>query len=184
MLQNNLFDHKAISLSLNSNRSNNFKKTVRIRNHLLDIDILQIRVELAVAETYLLHLEAGDLQQDFIKTNLRKVGELKAQCLNIPYPYRYWPAGYFAEADILNRAILMENTRAETNDLNIPHLFDLNLNIDGLLFMETLLNAIKNEIISFQSHFLKWKNAIVSSLKADLVDLKKITIATLTELMR
>jgi hypothetical protein len=64
------------------------------------------------------------------------------------------------------------------------HLFDLNLNIDGLLFMETLLNAIKNEIISFQSHFLKWKNAIVSSLKADLVDLKKITIATLTELMR
>jgi exonuclease III len=173
ILQNNLFDHKAILLTLRDPVRQPKKKIFRIRNNLLDVDILQIRVELAVAEAYLLHLEPGQLTREDIATKLRKVGELKGQSLLVPYPYRYWPEGYYAEADILNRAILMENFRSETNNIGIPHLFVLEKNINCLLFMETLLIAVKNEIISFQSHFLKWKNSTINSLQNELKELKK-----------
>jgi hypothetical protein len=173
MLQNNLFDHKAILLTLRDPVRQPMKKVFRIRNNLLDVDILQIRVELAVAEAYLLHLEPGQLTREDIATKLRKVGELKGQSLLVPYPYRYWPEGYYADADILNRAILMENLRFETNRIGIPQLFGLEKNVNCLLFMETLLIAVKNEIISFQSHFLKWKNSTINSLQNELKELKK-----------
>jgi Reverse transcriptase (RNA-dependent DNA polymerase) len=47
------------------------------------------------------------------------------------------------------------------------------LNTDYLIFVETLINNFRNEIISFQAHFTKWKKSTVLGMQSSLLRLKK-----------
>jgi hypothetical protein len=51
-LQNKLFDHRAISLTFNQNRTLKARKTFRISNYSINDDLLRYLVHATVAETY------------------------------------------------------------------------------------------------------------------------------------
>jgi hypothetical protein len=56
-LQNKLFDHRAISFTLNQNRTYKAQKSFRISNYSINDDLLRYLVHATVAETYLIHRE-------------------------------------------------------------------------------------------------------------------------------
>jgi hypothetical protein len=167
MLQNSLFDHKAIGMMLRNTTSTNGPKKFAIRNNLLHIDILQLRVVLTVAETYLVHCAEAELPRQEVAALLREVGNIRQQILNLPYSYEYWPLDSFSEPDIISRRLNLERLKNNIR-LDLDRLMGLQLLINGLLFLDTLLNNVKNEIISFQAHFLKWKNSNVKAMQSQL----------------
>jgi hypothetical protein len=180
MLQNSLFDHKAVGLVLQTKRTYTGPKTFRIKNDLLDTDNLLFRVELSILETYIVHCEDAALPQEARERLLEDIGNLRLRVLNLPYPYKFWPSTDFADPDILARAVSVERIKADIARLNFNKISSLPVSIDGLLFTETLLNNVRNEIISFQSHFLKWKKIKLKQLRTGYLILKKITILTMS----
>jgi hypothetical protein len=173
MLQNSLFGHKAIGMTLMNTAPINSPKKFVIRNNLLHIDILQLRVELTVAETYLVHGEEAALPQQEAAAILREVGNIRNQILNLPYPYEYWPLDSFSDADIISRRLKLERLKNSITRLDLDRLVNLQLAVNGLNFLDILLNNVRNEIISFQSHFFKWKNANVKTMQLQLEQYKK-----------
>jgi exonuclease III len=173
MLQNSLFDHKAICMTMMSTVPTVGPKKFVIRNNLLHIDILQLRVELSVAETYLVHREEAALPQQEAAAKLREVGNIRNQILNLPYPYEYWPLDSFSDADIISRRLKLERLKNSITILDLDRLINLQLSVNGLVFLDTLLNNVRNEIISFQAHFFKWKNANVKTMQRQLEHYKK-----------
>jgi exonuclease III len=71
-LQNNLFDHKAVSVAFNNNRVKKEKINYKISNSDLNDDLLQILVHATIAETYLLsatdNIIAGQQKQVLLNT--------------------------------------------------------------------------------------------------------------------
>jgi hypothetical protein len=155
MLQNSLFDHKAVGIVFKDRNVFTGPKKFMIKNSLLNIDILSPRVELVVAETYLLH--SVQLPQHLVEEKLAEIGSIKVLCLEAHYSYDFWPLGDFDEADILRRALKIERIAALIANLNIPEICSLQLSVDNVVFYEVLLNNICNKIISTQVHFQKWK---------------------------
>jgi exonuclease III len=170
MLQNSLFDHKAVGVVFKDRNVFTGPKKFMIKNSLLNIDILSPRIELVVAETYLLH--SVELPQHLVEEKLAAIGNIKVLCLDAHYSYDFWPLGDFDEADILRRALKIERIAALIANLNIPEICSLQLSVDNVVFYEVLLNNIRNEIISTQVHFLKWKKKSINSMTENLKRLK------------
>jgi exonuclease III len=170
-LQNSLFDHKAVILEIGSVPP--LKKKFRIRNTGLNIDTLSILIECAVAETYLFHADTNVVDQLIIDQQLFQIGLLKSNCREIKYPFEYWPPGSFDGNDVIRRMLQVEQLKIRCRELNIDRISDLQLNVDYLIFFEVLLNNVKNEIISFQSHFAKWSRSAITGMRTTLINLKK-----------
>jgi exonuclease III len=170
-LQNSLFDHKAISLLLGAHVPVK-SKSFQIRNVGLNIDTLDILVECAVAKTYLIHADPELNDNEFITRTLQAIGLLKLNCKEIKYPYEYWPCGSYDGNDVIRRLLQLEQLRIRCRDLDINRLSSLPVNVSKLTLMEVILNNIKNEVISFQSHFYKWKKNTINGMKTQLKNLK------------
>jgi hypothetical protein len=83
-------------------------KQFRIKNSLLNLDVLNPRIDLVVAETYLIHIQPGQLLPEALQAKLTEIGRIKVMCSEAHYSYDHWPVGDYADPDILNRAIVME----------------------------------------------------------------------------
>jgi exonuclease III len=170
-LQNCLFDHKSVFLKLGRSEPPGVKKQC-IKNSILEIDTLQILVAATTAETYLQHTQEGQLPVDELGRRLTEVGLIKSECRPFSVPYKYWPDGTYSENDLLRRVLTFENLTNRITTLNIAGLEQLELSCDKMLFLEVLLNNLKNEIISFQAFFFKHKKNALNILKKDLEILK------------
>jgi hypothetical protein len=73
---------------------------------------------------------------------------------------------------ILMRAATIGEARAICDELDIGWLENLALGTDTDIFMEVLLNAIKNDVISYQSFVSKSKKNALRSLTAEIQILK------------
>jgi hypothetical protein len=169
-LQNSLFDHKAVRLDLGSFVP--VPRPPRIRHTGLNIDTLEILVECVVAETYLIHADPAP-DNGYREDTLQLIGLLKQKCKEVKYPYEYWPCGSYDGNDVIRRLLQVEQLKIRCRALDINRISELPVQVDKTVLMEVILNNIKNEIISFQSHFNKWKKTTINSIKELLKNLKR-----------
>jgi hypothetical protein len=149
-LQNNLFDHKAVSVTFNSNRVKKEKINYKISNSDLNDDLLRILVHATIAETYLLsatdNIIAGQQKQVLLNT-CGTVKNLIRECGP--------PINSILGMD--PDPVLIDNRERKKTRLQVL-LFSLNLQVfeqlvldcDPMIFLETLLLNLRNEVVSYQ----------------------------------
>jgi exonuclease III len=170
-LQNNLFDHKAVVLSITKSKAKKSKFGQRIDNSMLSDDLIDYVVKTAIFDTYLVHADRH--RNDFIRVTaslnivgrakllIRRCGPNPTQC--IPEP---------DNDTIINRILLKERLENTIGIINQQWIESLVLNTDPSTFMEVLLNNVRNEVTSYQSFIFKSKREHYNNLCNQLSDLK------------
>jgi exonuclease III len=158
-LQNKLFDHKAITLTLN--RINNKKMgrpTISKKDH--EDDLLPFLVHATVAETYLLNCRENEVNTQIL---LNTCGIIKALIRDCGPPLELRSDSSYTEDEQRARERKVTRLQVLINMLDIPALENLNLFCTPDILMETLLLSLKNEVISHQSFIRKknWKKLLI-----------------------
>ena len=170
-LQSKLFDHKAISLTFYPKIDKSCQGPV-ISNAILKNPDLDLVVQTAILECYILNLsiENTPLNVNGRQTILDDIGTI---WMNIrragPVPSRYG-LDERSEEDLRQRERCIQEITATLSRYPIETIQTYPLMVDNCLFLETLLNCVRNEVSSFQ-HFVQknkkeTKNKLISSLKA------------------
>jgi hypothetical protein len=149
-LQNSLFDHKAILLDFNNRKG---KPVIRqkINNKVLQSDLLEIVVLTSTAETYIQNAVFIPNRDNL----LRIIGQLKLIIHNAGLNWCERPGEAVPEEAVRAREGLLNTARYNLQILNIEVLENAALVCDDDIFMETLVNNIRNDTCSFQAFFLK-----------------------------
>ena len=170
-LQSKLFDHKAISLTFYPKKDKSCQGPV-ISNAILKNPDLDLVVQTAILECYILNLsiENTPLNVNGRQTILDDIGTI---WMNIrragPVPSRY-NLDEISEEDLRQRERCIQEITATLSRYPLETIQTYPLMVDNCLFLETLLNCVRNEVSSFQ-HFVQktkkeTKNKLISSLKA------------------
>jgi hypothetical protein len=165
-VQSKLFDHKAIVLDFGVKKSVSSRPTIN-DNIVRDPDIEKV-VKLACYECY-----AHNLVDENIK--IRAIGLIGRGMTMLR---EAGPDPNFLEysfADLLDtdiRSGIMADIRAIIFELDEIGLQDLETTMDADIFMEYLLNNIRNEVISYQAFISKTINKSTLSLISRLKDMK------------
>ena len=166
-MQNKMFDHKAITLSFV--REKNFIFRPSVSNVLLKDSETDIYVWLAVSETYLLNTLNNHEIRDRGLWLTGQIRYLMRQCgINPVYicPENITEDLIATRLNLLNTVNIL---RLECDNLDIKN---QDLSIEDDMFMEVLLNAIKNEMISYQSFIKKSKYGLRDGIILRLGELK------------
>jgi exonuclease III len=163
------FDHKPIFLSFlnNGNGARLGKKKLTIFESTLRDPDLDIVIWYTVLETYLLHFSVDPDLTGELATTLSSCGTVR-QLLRDAGPDK---AYYYNELTV-EKLQIRSNNLAHINrimdmlDLTLVHNFKLSISED--LFMEVLLNNLRNEISSYQAFIEKFKNHEFQSLLEQL----------------
>jgi exonuclease III len=167
-LQNKLFDHKAIFLSFIPNKVISKRPTIDPR--ICSEPDIELVVSLATIECYLLHSDLVDLDKEALT---RELGQAFQAFRNIgPDPVHLLPDASEAE-DILNRDGSIARIRLFIENFPFDRVKLGPLNIDDDLFMEVLINNIRNAVISHQSFISKKSKETLSRAYKKLFVLKK-----------
>jgi hypothetical protein len=151
-LQSRVFDHKAILLSFVPARKEGIVRPTISHTILRDPD-LDLVVALAVADTYLASTTIrNNINVDMLQRGvgngfdgIRRAG---------PNDVHINP-GDRSEAESLLREGIIANIREFLDDFPFALLRDGPLNVDNDLFMEGLMNNVRNHVVSHQSFMLK-----------------------------
>jgi exonuclease III len=168
-LPNKLFDHKAISIELNKPKLPAVKRPF-VSNNILSSELLDLVVKSTVAETYIQH--TLDLNQYDKDTALRRIGQIKMLILNLGVDYRYRPGYCPTLQEAIEREHLLQRGNYLVELINIQWLETLNLSVEPDIFLEVLVNNIRNDATSFQSYLFKEKNKNTKETRAELKVLK------------
>jgi exonuclease III len=170
-LQNKLFDHKAVSLTFNEAKKSE-KILPTISNKELDDDLLEFVVKISIVETYVIHCDAqviNGINRNFvlntcgiIRRMIRECGPQHELCIGINITEEM----VTARSRIHNRIRLL----AGTLELHVFEAIELYVSPD--IFMETLLNNVKNDTISHQSFIRKRRKEKISWLNKTISELK------------
>jgi hypothetical protein len=183
------FDHKPVYLTFAKKELNkHYKKKLRIYESTLRDPDLDTVIWFAVLETYLIHLELEpDLERDRDRSlelcgTVRKL--LRDAGLDINYYYN----------DVSEETINLRNSnliRIKTicDSMPVELAYNFNLSILDDLFMEVLLNNLRNEVTSYQAFIEKFKlrefeilnNKLATCTDMDNRDLIESAIARLSE---
>jgi hypothetical protein len=174
-LQNKLFDHKAITLTLNQNRkkTNNARMRPTISNKELDDELLEFLVAATMCETYLLHTDTpfvSGRSKDDILSNCGNIKKLVKEC---GPPVHLIIGALSDEEAITERSRKVTRLLIMQNNLPVREVTDLILSCDPDVFFETLMNNLRNEVCSHQTFMRKAKFKKIESTKNKLVELKK-----------
>ena len=146
-LQNKMFDHKAVSICFKDPPKVISRPTIS-REILSDPD-LELHVALAVADTYLIHTAVLD---EVTRTRLLlEVGTAKNELRQIGPDKKYFHEDYRSVFEENTRAAKIGNIRDVIDSLPFLRLQTGNFteNLADDLFMEALMNNIRNECISY-----------------------------------
>jgi exonuclease III len=169
-LQNRLFDHRAVNLTVNAKRIPK-KKGLFIMNKILGSDLLDAVVYSSVADTYLHHIIPP---QGFNREmSLGIVGTIKALLRSLGIDFRQRPGYTPTEEELAQREESLLRLRYLVSTLNIPWLEGLEKSVDIDIFMETLINNVRNDVTSYQSFFIKEKRKEFDAALEALVNFKK-----------
>jgi exonuclease III len=151
-LQNKLFDHKAVELKLN------VKKDVRVNrqfidNKILNSDVIDIVVHCAVAESYVQHMRNNPHRAGL----MNNIGQLKLIIFNLGLHWRDKPGEETSEDEIRAREGLLDRARYLMQNLDIRVFEIAELDCDRDIFMEILINNVRNDTCSYQAFFLNEK---------------------------
>jgi hypothetical protein len=149
-LQNSLFDHKAILLDFNNHKGKPVIRQ-RINNKVLQSDLLEIVVLTSTAETYIQNAVFIPNRDNL----LRIVGQLKLIIHNAGLNWCERPGEAVPEEAVRAREGLLNTARYNLQILNIEVLENAALVCVDDIFMETLVNNIRNDTCNFQAFFLR-----------------------------
>ncbi len=171
-LQNKLFDHKAISLSF-KDPPKVIKQPTISRSILKDPD-LDLVVSLSVAETYLHHIifppEIANERQE----KLVQVDRARAALISAGPDSSYLPPNFRSEELELDRAGTIAGIKETIDELMIADLSERELlaEYEADVFMETLINNLRNDVISFQIFIQRTVKKSKQEMTAKVADLK------------
>jgi hypothetical protein len=170
-MQNKMFDHRAIIISF-KDPPKVIKQPTVSRDLLRDPDI-ELHVSLAVADTYLIHTNA--LSDQEIQRLCGAVGEAKRDIRRAGPDKKYFQDGYRTEEAENNRAALLGNIHELLDTFPIHQVqnggFKEGLKDD--IFLETLVNNIRNECVSYQIFLSKTILDSTNKITSLLKELKK-----------
>jgi hypothetical protein len=182
-LQSRVFDHKAVVLS--------FKPPVRvgpvrptISHAILRDPDLDLVVALAVADTYLASTTLRD-DPDYIQTYnrlLTGVGQGFASLRRAGPNDIHLNPGDRSEAESLTREGIIGSIRDFLDTFPFVRLRDGQFNIDDDLFMEVLMNNVRNQVISHQSFMLKTAKSKRKSLLERIKNLQNDPLQNFDEI--
>ena len=170
-LQSKLFDHKAVKIEINTKENGQIKQPSISRGIINDEDI-DIVVHAAVAETYLHHIREGELEAYRVQILLGRVGRIKMLLRQAGPGPKYLVSEPLEENFVFMRAAIIADIRALCDEIDIPFLENLALGTEHDIFLEVLLNAIRNDVISYQSFIAKTKKKAITNLLGDISALK------------
>jgi exonuclease III len=183
-LQNKLFDHKAVTLYFNNKKGQDTDSRSRptISNKELSDDLLPFLVKTSVSETYLIHA-ADNVIHGIRKENLvHTCGTIRNLIRECGPPIEYRLGENVTEENTRVRARKLVCVEFLAGTLNLHHFETLNLTVTPDLFMETLLNNLKNDVISHQSFIRKVKKEKINCLIKTLSELKNNFLANEEEI--
>ena len=169
--QNNLFDHKACLLSLVKKKSPNSRPC--ISDFILNDNVTELLVGLTTCECYLHHaILLNNNARVVNKNRLGRIGEAKNNLRTAGIDDSLCEDGPRSNHDNLIRDNLIAGVRVTLADLMALSLELSEITVDADIFLEYLVNCIRNEVISYQTFVFKNMNAKSSKLSNELFDLK------------
>ena len=160
------FDHKPTFISFKPIKKKVHRK-LQINHHILADPDLPIVVALTVAETYAHHISPEHLELAYNNREpLTIIGRMWQLLRNAgPHP-SVLPSEAKTDALIKNRNNNLTQINNLIRDLNFNDIQNAQLTCDNVIFMETLLNNVRNEVTSYQ-YFI---NQTRSRLKTKLIN--------------
>ena len=168
-LQNHLFDHKAVTLSFVPTKSSN--SIPCIANYILSDPLIDIVVNLSVIECYLHHAVSVGFAEPRVIL-LQRVGTAKLSLRELGADSYILLPGARSATDELLCANKIAGINRVVDDFDINGLQSLAVDINDGLFLEYLVNCIRNDIISYQTFIAKTFNKTKNSLLARLKNCK------------
>ena len=166
-LQSNLFDHKAVILDFNK-QQNGISRPC-ISNSILDDENLDKIVWTALFETYCIH---ATLELDRRNVFLGEVGRLKNQIRLLGPPLKNLADETLAGVDIAGRQLMVRDIEATIMRLDALDFQGWDLDVECDVFLDVLLNSIRNEVISYQTFIDKQLKATRVARLLKLEELK------------
>jgi exonuclease III len=169
--QNKLFDHKAVKMIFNQ-KNLPVPGRPTISNKELNDELLDFLIHEVTAETYLIHTGVvfiNGINKDLI---LNSCGIIRRLIRDCGPPLHLRTGTTIKEEDQTARDRLLVRIQVLLGSLNMQVIESVPLNVGADIFMETLLNNLKNETISHQSFMRKIKNEKIIDLKKSLYNLK------------
>ena len=163
-LSSSLFDHKPVLCVLG--KKPNMGKS--IDKSLLHITDLYEAVKFEVIYTVIDYFNIPN--KSLLRDNLIELNILNKQLYGVSFILNTFPHDLFLQSqkNLFDSQILeLCNTFPPLDDL-----LDNTCNIEADLFLEVLLNNIKNSTISFQSNYLKLQNLRKASITKDIAVLR------------
>ena len=168
--QSKLFDHKAVTLSFVKEKK--IIRAPRIFNNILNDPDIDIVVWAASAECYITHFNLNQLDPGDQDTALLMVGSVKNFLRSAGPAEKYYTSSELDLHTINNRKehILLARRTMSSYPIELFHNFSLS--VDDDIFMDTLLNNIRNEVTAYQFFINSVKKGKKTLLTTELSELK------------
>ena len=156
-----MFDHKAVILDLN--KPNIGISRPCISNKTLDSDNIDFVVWAAVFESYCIH---AAINQDRRAELLRETGRIKYLIRSLGPPLKDRTDEMLVGVDLDDRVLVVREIEDAVGRLDLLNYQEWALQVENDLFLDVLLNTIRNEVISYQTFIDKnLKASRVAQLK-------------------
>ena len=172
-MQNSLFDHKAVKLNFNSKPVKKKGNPTIAREIVNDAD-LELVVKLAAAECYAIH-NVNEAWLPDEKDNLLLGIGINRTNLKLAGPsQKYLPISDLDFEQVQARSEAIDNIRTFVESINFNRLEEMPRTCDHDIFMEILLNCMKNDTISYQTFVTKVKKEKINQLVNNLTHKKSL----------
>ena len=159
------FDHKPVFSSFRPTPRTQRARQLQIKHHILSDPDLRFVVALAIAETYAHHIPINLHQRAFTINNpLQSIGEMWNLLRSAGPCTDLLPPEAVTEELIATRNISIDQLNRQLETINFNRLQNSELSCDHDIFMETLLNNVRNEVTSYQNFIYRTKNKLKQSL--------------------
>ena len=170
-LQNKMFDHRAVHICFKNPHV--AIRAPTISREILKDPNLDLVVHISIFETYTRH--TGTLTEPSRNDQLRRLGTARANIREAGPDSSLLPIDSRTDLDELRRSGLIASVKETINEVNFNELtaggFTENLNDD--IFMETLVNNLRNDVVSYQTFISKTVKNTAKETVNQLIDLKK-----------
>ena len=166
-LQNNLFDHRAVYVNFFVKKSPGQRTTIAAS--VLKDPMVDLLVKASVAECYLHHVL---IPNEVKKAKLAEIGRIRNLVKAAgPDPLLNNVVGWDDSKDLI-RANIIADISQRLEDINIDELESMEKDIEDDIFLEYLVNCVRNDVTSFQIFCSKSASELKSKLISELSSLR------------
>ena len=170
-LQNNLFDHRASLLSLVKKKAPNSRPC--ISDFVLNDTSTELLVGLTTSECFIHHSITINNRDRLVKEDrLLRIGRAKYLTRKVGLDNVFREEGPRSVIENIERENMFAEARMILDDLVALRLELSEIDISPDLFLEYLVNCIRNEVTSYQTCVFKSMKAVTAKLSKEIATLK------------